>query len=705
MKIKIPTFLKTLCLIGLFVLLSSCQNIGKGNKFDVQFFTHKGNVSTAAKHISYNTLPTNLAVTQLSWGGGGAFTHYMRVRNGFLLSSDVSGVWHKKNITDDWSPLNNGLGEYEVTAMHATDNGKVFLLTSKYLYQLSDKMYWIRLSPLIQTRRNEFSENIVTFNIKDQHSICILGSNNKVLCKLYDSEKWMEISFDKTADLNSVLFSPNGKWLFVGLNNELHSFDISTQKMSTLATFESKIQMFKLFEESMLIATNNALYEFNPINRSKQTVYSITNGKIKRFVCSVRADDCILGTEKDWSAKIIFLNKKNGVFIAEKNKPTFKFDTTLPYRDWRHRLSRTLSLTSRQTDIQELYLTDYWGAYYSLDGGKAWNEDVAGAVNTVGTDLLVKNEEIFVSTMDNGVVNVKNRLSKIEYNSIYPKSDGELAGHSWQMAADNENLFFTLSPWNTKKNFVGVYNFNEKTTTLLNAGLPFSKKSNQAFWAESYVRGIEVNSNYLSVISDGENAGLFSIKMPLEQNSASFNKVGNWRGQEKLYNAISTVSDNIAVASCNGTLTKLKVSEGLLSSSKMEAMNTKFCAFDMLSHGNALYLLGEKNRTSVVIKHENGRNNVLLQSEYGSAFKALAINPLRPQEMFAATISWSERSNSGAYLSNDFGKTWNDVTCILTHHNGVVSATFDESGDTIFILQKVGGLISLSSTALRDVTC
>lgn len=652
--------------------------------------------------FNYNHTADFSKVARLSWGGGGAFTHFTETKKGSFLSSDVSGIWYKSAADLNWSPLNSGLGEYEITAMHVSPSGNVYALSSRYLYKLSDQKYWQRISPPIATRRNSVSQFITSDSSKNRDSICLIGKQNTAFCNLKETNEWIKLSFASTQKLASMVFTNHGESLLIGLGNQLQLFDLDSKTLRVVASFDTPTQMIKVSASHYYVATTNTLYEFSP-DKTLVKLYSAGRNIIKRFICNSDEDYCILGLERNWSAKLIAISKENHTWQSTTVKPTYQFDTSLPYRKWRKNITKTLSLVSTDANLQHLYLSDYWGAYYSVNGGATWHEDVAGAVNTVGTDLLIRDKNIYVATMDNGVVALNSEGT--DFVSVFPTDDSKLAGHAWQLSSNDEYLFFTLSPWNSKKNFVGVHNFNSAKTNLINAGLPNSTKSKQAFWAESYVRGIVASNNTVSVISDGDNAGLYTINMPITPDSSSFKPSGNWRGQQKLFKAISINQGQLQVASCNGTMTSLEIKNDFPISGSENTKRTNFCAFNMETDGNITYLLGERKRKATILKIENERTSTLLQTDYGSAFSAMAINAQNPSELFAATVSWSETANSGAFYSWDYGQTWRDVSCVLSHRNGVVSATFSDDAKYLYILQKVGGLISVPVTIFANIHC
>ena len=136
-------------------------------------------------------------------------------------------------------------------------------------------------------------------------------------------------------------------------------------------------------------------------------------------------------------------------------------------------------------DPKVMFRGTNWGLFRSNNIGINWFEKIKGAPNTVGSDIKFIGNDLFVATMDNGLL--KSLDQGATYKTVFPlnKPQAPLAGHVWRVVAPSTNkIVATMSPWNEKVNQVIHSTDGGVTFTIVRSGLPLTRPKVNTMWGE-----------------------------------------------------------------------------------------------------------------------------------------------------------------------------------------------------------------------------
>lgn len=630
-------------------------------------------------------------VTPIIWGGGGAFTGVSSYKEHLYLSSDVSGVWKQTNAS--WEPYLDGLSQYNVSAL-VTFNNLLFAITTDELLYTDGQGSWLSTNIKLDTRRSSTDK---PYAVSDKQGLmCIASLNNKIQCVDQDLN---EISIPLEEKIITGVMFPEGKGnnLYFYSNNKVLTLNVANRETTLLAEFENKVIGLIEYENSILVATSKNIYD---LQHPDQAIYSASSKNIINiFTTNTSNKNNIfigLGSNK-WNVKLHQLVFENKTYL-DSIKVDVNLDISLPHRIEQTALTKFLSVQQIDNDV---YLTDYWGVFtLSKQAKPKLLEITNNAYNLVATDLVLADKYLYISTMDNGVIKIDKTAT--ESNILTPKaiSFDSIKGHAWSMMYRNKTLSTMFSPWDKANDYIFNYSEvdNAKTTSQLTHY--DSRPDKGAFWGESYSRQLAYFHGFLS-FRDGAKGGLVTNK----PNTLNIKKPYSLGELNRVYRAIAELNGLLYIGNCENPATIVALNQAAEEEFSIRTP-AGFCAFTAYKHGNSLYFLGTNSGRSIIYKLVGKALVKYADMKVGSAFYAMAINPLNDQQIVIATISWSTRSTSGLFVSNNGGVDFVDKSCLLTHKNGVAAIDFDIKVARAYILQKVGGLITMPiATLFSGNTC
>jgi hypothetical protein len=291
--------------------------------------------------------------------------------------------------------------------------------------------------------------------------------------------------------------------------------------------------------------------------------------------------------------------------------------------------------------------------------------------------------------MDNGVIRISKSLQNGKAREFKDISSSTVKGHAWSMMYFNKTLYAIFAPWNKSNDFLLKYSETEKTLTSDKLTDYSSRTTRGTFWGKAYSRKLAFFYGILS-FRDGANGGIVKTEPNALNGPATFS-FGEFN---KVYNAVEEFNGLLYVATCEGPPTAIALNQSLEGEFSIR-FPSGFCAFTTYKDEQYLYFLGSQRGRSVIYKLIGNRVVKFADMKLGSAFYSMFINPLNRSQIAISTITWSKRGNSGLYISNDAGGSFVEQSCLLTHFNGVSAIRFDLSSNLVYVLQKVGGLLSI----------
>lgn len=620
----------------------------------------------------------------IGWGGGGAFTSTTVFNETTYLSSDVAGVW--RQIEGHWQPFVEGLGNYNVTAL-VNFNKWLFAISSDELFVTSGTSPWRSTNITLNTNRS-FTDQVYTIS-HDGMLFCIANRDQKIDC--IDTHNHL-ISFPTPEkDINGVYFDKTtSHLLYFFSGSKLFTLDLLTREIKLLKKFEVKIVSLARLNNKMMIATSKNVFAMRDL---EQSVYHSFFGNIINFFIANNAgtDVAFISIGNRWNTKLKQFELVNGE-LKQHQRVKVRFDLDLPHRTNQKSLTKLLSINQI---AGKTWVTDYWGVY-QLDFSNQTEliEVTHDAINTVATDLIVTDRNIYISAMDNGIIKISRLESAELRQSLDPKaiSFGMLKGHAWSMLHHDNTLYGIISPWDDANDYLFSYSEKDEYADVSRLTNYKRREADGTFWGKAYSRQL---AYYKGIVSfrDGSNGGLIKQKTSFFMN----NKPVTLRKLNRVYKSIAVHQGLLYIASCEEPplmVAKDQAEETVLSVNLPEG----FCPFSVYSYLDSLYLLGSKSGYSVIYHIKDNHMSLLYESKLGSAFYQMAINPKNNKQIVAGTISWSNKSTSGLFVSDDGGETFVDSSCLLSHKNGVASIKIDN--EIAYILLKVGGGISISLKSL-----
>jgi hypothetical protein len=528
-------------------------------------------------------------VTPIIWGGGGAFTSVSSYKDHLYLSSDVSGVW--KQVNGSWEPYVDGLRQYNVTAL-AVFNDLLFAITVDELLYNDGQGSWSSTNIKLDTKRSLTDKS---FAVSTKHGLmCIASRSYTIQCI---DQNLNEVSIPLKEKLITGVMFPEGKGndLYFYSNKRLLSLNVITWETKLLAEFENKVIALIEYEDSLLLATSKKIYD---LQHPEEPLYDASVQDIVNiFTTSTSNETTIylgLGANK-WNLKLHKLIFDNKIYV-DSVEIKGRFDPSLPHRKNQTTLTKFLSVQQIGSDV---YLTDFWGVFKLSQQTKPELLEITNnAYNVVATDVVVTDEYIYMSTMDNGVIKIDKTFTKSAIRATEAISFGIVKGHAWSMIYFNKTLSAIFSPWDKANDYLFQYSEVDDAKTTSQLTYYETRPAKGAFWGESYSRQLVYYNGFLS-FRDGANGGLVANK----PNELTIKKPYSFGELNRVYRALKELNGLLYIANCEYPATIVALNQ-----TAEEEFSIRFpggfCAFSAYKDGNTLYFLGADAGRAIIYKLE-----------------------------------------------------------------------------------------------------
>lgn len=613
------------------------------------------------------------------WGGGGAFTSVESYKGDLYLSSDVSGVW--KQINGNWAPYVNDLTQYNVTAL-VTFNDLLYAITEDELLYTDGNGGWISTDIKLDTYRSVTDKPFTVSN--DQNLMCIASKSYTILC--VDKNLNQSILTIKQRVITGVKFAKGmSQVLYYFSSNTLFTIKLKSGVITKIAEFDNKIIALIEQDTRILLATSKNVFDLQNPEKPLYSVYF--KNIINMFTVTLDNEmQFFIGLGSKWNIKLHRLVFDNSNFTKGESVDTV-YDESLPHRSVHRSLTKFLSINTIDNNT---YLTDYWGVFRVSHETKPKLVEISDdAFNIVSTGLIITDNYIYVSTMDNGVIRIDKLPDENNKRHKTAISFSSIRGHAWSMLYFNKTLFAIFAPWNKANDYLFKYSEIDGEKTITKLTNYNNREGRGTYWGESYSRKLVYYHGILS-FRDGSNGGLVINK----KNTLNVEEPFSFGGFNKVYSAIEEFNGLLYVATCEGPATVIALNQSIDGEFSIK-LPKSFCPFTSYKYDDNLYFLGSQNGSAVIYKLVGKKVTKFAEEKVGSAFYSMATNPSNNQQIIIATISWSKKSTSGLFISSNGGQDFVNQSCVLTHNNGVVAIDFDIESQQAYILQKIGGLLTI----------
>ncbi len=660
------------------------------------------------------------------WCGGGAYPGVVLDGNVYgrvYLISDVSGVWRSDTRGGVWMFRNQGLTTLHVVALAvAKSNSNVLYIGTKTGMLRSDDagMTWRYLAS---------TKDKVLFRRPDNYRSIAIDKldHNKVYAGTKDGQVWFTNDggesfarlgaapnpFGQPTPISALHLTRDGRWLFAGSTFGLIRYDLSAGPAGAwmrldVAKGTRVLDMVSyLWKETLFITAekrvgwssdNGATWQYSePIPSSSETAH------VNRI--SVRSDRAgttkLLAAWRDGWGGGVYLSPDTGKTWKDIEK-NLSHDVLLnPTRVWAQGFGWPLSVSFDPFEANTLYFTDFWGVWRSDDNGESWVERIKGAANTVGSDITVAPDgAILVATMDNGLM--KSSDGGVSYKSLCPVDtvDNSVKGHVWRVIAAGplgKHVVATSSPWDVTSNQVLISEDGGVAFKKTRTGLPLTYPKVNTVWDKGYARALAVDPSdpkrfYLGI--DGDDGGGFFFST---DGGYSWTRPDGQPGSLRVYNGLAVDPANpnriywgTAGTSANGGIYRSE-NRGLTWTKVFSATGW---VFDLaVSSDGKVYAATDSGGPAVYFSSDFGANWTLLKQFEGTgSCEAITIDPNNPERVAVTAVKWDGSTGGRIFLSEDAGRSWNDITSDLPNGAGAAAMAFSRDGAHLYISRYAGSV-------------
>jgi photosystem II stability/assembly factor-like uncharacterized protein len=401
--------------------------------------------------------------------------------------------------------------------------------------------------------------------------------------------------------------------------------------------------------------------------------------------------------QKEWQGGVVLSRDggKTWIEVNEKMKPD---QLNSPTREWAGTNSRQMSVRIHPTDPKIIFRTDFWGVWRSDDGGKSWNEKVAGAANIVGTDICVDgNGDIYVATMDCGLLKSSDKGKT--YRLLFPNGPHrkDSQGHVWRVAVLDPNgrrIIGTSWPWGDSVSQVILSEDGGKNFQIIRDGLPQHATHANTVWDVGYGRALAVDPRdpktiYVGIDGD-DGGGLFISK----DGGRHWAAAPSQPGSRRIYNALAvdpTDSNRIfwGATGSNGGGVWLSPDRG---ATWQRVFSENQWVFDLaVSPTGVIYAGADANGPTLYASSDHGQSWRLIKKFAGNGtVDAITVDPDHPRRVLVSAANWGSATTARIWLSEDEGRTWIDITGDLPTGLGAAAMAIDGREGWLYINRYAG---------------
>jgi photosystem II stability/assembly factor-like uncharacterized protein len=650
------------------------------------------------------------------WHGGGAYPNVEydpSVKGRVYLTSDVTGLWRSNDYGEHWYFITKGLANLMVAdvAIAPSDSNVLYAATGGGVYVSKDAGgTWTKADSAGGqiTFSRPISYRPVAISPTKPYRVCAGTAKGKVFCSSDMGVSWWDLDpnklvFNDGKAIRAMSLDPTGNILYVASGRGMNRCVVSSNTCVFLASGPTKVTDFALSRNSVYtiyVAGDTSLWVTHDQGITWSKTVRVPQGTTDRV-----ALDPVSSRP---NIRVIWINGWNGgVYLSKDQGATWKGQDANfspdkindPTRIWAASGGRTLSLKVDPFNASRVFRTDWWGVWRSDNSGTNWAEKILGAPNTVATQVTVAPDgTLYVSSMDNGLM--RSTDGGKTYQAIFPKGYSvDWSGHAWRVALAGNNVIVTSSPWDKNLNQVGLSTDKGATFKLIRQGLPAVRPLVNTMWGIGYPRGLAVDPKNLDIIYlgiDGDDGGGLYVSKDRGQTWA---RSPGQPGSKRIYYglAVDPTNSNRIVWGASGSGGGVYVSEDAGLTFKKNTLTQMTWVFDVaIGSDGSIYAAGDSSGAKLYVSRDSGVTWGLLGSfGTGRALGSVAVNPANPQQIAVSTVSWTNAAPCNIFLSQDRGKTWQDVTGVLPQGAGASTLTFDPVNKYLYIGRYAGSVYKL----------
>jgi len=688
--------------------------------------------------------------TPCGYSGGG---HYPTIHpdvslaDTWWLTSDVAGIWKSTDNGDTWTFKNTGMERVNLGCFRQNPTNRLIMFAgangnggSAYASGIERSVdggeTWTHLtgtSSLYQFPRSINSSNTIAIvpgysSVSNMH-VYFGSANGKVYKSIDGGTTITEYATPFGGTKPSSLWVNNaGTYLFVGSpNNGIMRYNLTTgvgdliSLVGTNALRNRDIGEFTINGLRYIYVAagwkiayttdDGASWSYTSALSSDPTkavgrvsaVPSIGATGINnvRFFCTVNNTSNNDGTN--------FAKSTDGGLNWDTLEGNVNYNTTdSPTRIWNfgqsYKYVTSVAYDPRNPD--RIMTASNWAAMRSDDHGANWYEKVKGALNAIGTDVVIApDNSIILTAMDNGVF--RSTDGGTNWKMCIPNNSGgqaypQVAGHCWRVVclgteaewlAGTGVCIATNFPWDgsTKNQILRSTNMGgaqgnggtwsillEATTGIPNADMNYNPTYISS--GSGQIRGMcKDSSNRIAISLDGWNGvsqygGIFvsgtNGQMPFTRKTVITGTTDFWKCNHGI--AVDPTDPDKAVIVTWNSSTGIRYTANFTSASptwSAPASGNQFFLFDVVCSANGIfYASGNNSSLSRVYRSVDGGAN-WTQIYSGSAAEeqadGMCLHPSDPLILFFSTTADYGIGPQKVYMTSDAeagSVSWTDIT-------------------------------------------
>ncbi len=637
-----------------------------------------------------------------------------RVNGRVYLISDVGGNWRSDNHGDQWVSKSRGLANIHMVALAvAPSDSNVLYAASAAGIQRSmnagaDWMNLASTNKMHFTRANNYRALVV--DPTDSGKVMAGTNDGRVLISLDHGNTWknlggVEKPFEKSVAISALCLSSDNGVLFAGSASGLRRFNFKSSMWNTPPIQANKIYDIVSFNKTIYVTTGKKIAWSSTRGVTWNTTAPISASSGEAYRLSVAGDatgavKIFVGWRDGWSGQM-FLSADGGSTWTDTGK-NIRYDLAAnPTRIWKKGLTWPLSAVFDPFNPNILYFSDYWSVFRSDDGGLSWIEKIKGSSNTVGSDIAFSGNQLFLGTMDQGLLSSSDE--GVTFGSLIPGAfyDSTVAGHVWRVNVNGKKIVATNSPWNGPANQILLSENGGRTFRAVHEGLPSAYPQVNTVWDKGYMRALArdpLNPNRYYCGIDGDDGGGFFSSL---DGGAHWTRPVSQPGSLRIYNglAVDPVEPSriywTAVPNASGSGGGIYRSENYGASWSQVFSGA---IFDLVvARDQTVYAAADSNGPTLHVSTNKGSTwSVLKKFEGSGTCEAIAINPVNSNQIAVSVVKWNGGVPSAVYLSSDKGVTWTDITANLPYGSGAAAMTFKPDGSALFLTRDTGSVYSMA---------
>ena len=640
------------------------------------------------------------------WDGGGCYPNIIfdpLVQGRLYLTSDVAGLWRSDDGGESWHFATRGLTHLNVPAIAvaSSDSNILYAATGDGLFVSRDaSATWQKAGPQaakFKFSRPESHRPILVSSAKP--STLLVGTVSGELWFSEDSGgKWKRLGapFGLGTPITALAWTGTEERAYVSSAKGLALTEPAAGRTEVLRYAPKPITdiLVHPVNKNVFAAGQKELWRSADGGISWTAAGKVPHGVFYRLAISEKDPARLLAAwNEDWKGGTAVSTDEGATWteLDSRMEPDIASD---PTRIWASPTGRINALAIDPFTPMNIFRTDWWGVWKSADGGLVWKEKIKGAPNTVTSDLLLaKNGDLYVATMDNGLL--KSSDGGITYETVFPKKGyrRDENGHVWR-AVENAsgNILATSSPWSFEPNQIIILGADGAVRKSI-LGLPAKKPVKNTVWNHGYAKALAAhpqdgNTLYLGI--DGDDGGGFFVS---EDAGLHWKKAPSQPGSLKIYNglAVDPSEPKRIYWGASGKKGGIYVSED-------EGKNWRYVfsqmkkVFDVaVSADGTVFAAGERGGPRVFFSIDHGKAWKLLMSFHGKG-SAEALCPLPDGRLAVGTVLWNGFAPGHVYLSSRDHMTWENIDGDLPEGEGPSAMVYDEKSGTLYMARYAGSV-------------